>query len=236
MKFIELLWDSEFFGYKVAKIETSKVNEFQLAGLLKTLRNKNFELVYVFLKEKINNKNLIDFNIELIDEKVTYFKRVNEASYYEKNIIEYGLEYPTEQMLDLAVQSGKYSRFNYDKRIAKKKFEELYKKWIINSVNLSIAKNTLVYKVNDSILGMLTLSEKNGKGDIGIVAVDEEYRGKGIGKTLLNAAEKWTYDNNYTKIQVVTQGFNIPACKLYENRGFLKDKTEFVYHCWLKNK
>lgn len=110
----------------------------------------------------------------------------------------------------------------------------MYKQWIINSVNHKIAKEVFVYKINNKIAGMITLSEKNKRGDIGIIAVNKNYRKQKIASKLIDAAETYFFACNYSEIQVVTQRNNMPACTLYEKVGFTIDKIEYVYHVWLK--
>ncbi len=236
MKCKELDWDSNFFGFKVAKIEGVNIDESKLDKSLKSLKKKNFTLVYASFREKIDSNNIFlnDYEVKLVDKKITYLKDVDRDSHYEQSIYNYDLKNPTKQMLKLAVESGVYSRFNYDKKIGKSKFEELYKLWMINSANGSFAKKVIVFKEASNILGMITLTEKSDRADIGIIAVDSDSRGKGIGKALMKAAEKWAYHNGYCNIQVVTQGFNIAACQLYKKIGFSKEKVEFYYHLWLK--
>jgi ribosomal protein S18 acetylase RimI-like enzyme len=55
-----------------------------------------------------------------------------------------------------------------------------------------------------------------------------------MGKTLMTSAEKWSSDLGYELIQVVTQGDNYPACRLYESCGYEVDAVEFFYHIWKK--
>lgn len=137
-------------------------------------------------------------------------------------------------MINLAIQSGVFSRFNIDKMIGRDKFEELYRIWIIKSVNREIANEVIVYNHNDDIAGYLTIGEKNNRADLGMGAVDSKYRGKGIGRILFENAEKYAFDQGYEDIQIVTQGDNIPACKLYEKLGYSIESKEYFYHIWRK--
>jgi dTDP-4-amino-4,6-dideoxy-D-galactose acyltransferase len=77
---------------------------------------------------------------------------------------------------------------------------------------------------------IVTVGEKKHRGDIGIIAVDTEFRGKGIGTALMQSAESWLAKLNYKSMQVVTQGDNKPACKLYENCGYTIESVEYFYH------
>jgi dTDP-4-amino-4,6-dideoxy-D-galactose acyltransferase len=79
---------------------------------------------------------------------------------------------------------------------------------------------------------MVPVGEKNGRGDIGLLAVDSSMRGKKLGIALVNAAQQWTIENGFTTAQVVTQGENVSACRFYEKCGYRIDKIENVYHFW----
>ena len=44
------------------------------------------------------------------------------------------------------------SRFNLDKKFGRTKFEELYVKWVDNSINKVFADDLLIYKENNQTL------------------------------------------------------------------------------------
>jgi dTDP-4-amino-4,6-dideoxy-D-galactose acyltransferase len=107
---------------------------------------------------------------------------------------------------------------------------------MINCVNRKIAMEVLVYDMNKTIAGVVTLGEKQLRADIGLIAVDDLYRGKGIGTSLMLSAESWFASHtNFDLIQVVTQGANIAARSLYERCGYSVEKIEYVYHFWKMN-
>ena len=103
---------------------------------------------------------------------------------------------------------------------------------ILKSVNKKNADEVLLYKIEDDIVGIVTLAYKNYTGEVGIVAVDTKYRGKGIAKQMMFAAEKWFFENGLKDIQVVTQGSNLPANTLYKKCEYSIDKKKFFYHIW----
>jgi dTDP-4-amino-4,6-dideoxy-D-galactose acyltransferase len=80
---------------------------------------------------------------------------------------------------------------------------------------------------------MVTLGEKEKRADIGLIAVNTNYRGKKIGETLVRASQMWSIEQGYKFAQVVTQGSNAAACSLYKKCGYALEKVEFFYHFWL---
>jgi GNAT superfamily N-acetyltransferase len=59
--------------------------------------------------------------------------------------------------------------------------------------------------------------------------VDETYRGHGVAKLLLNAAENCARETGAIRVILSTQISNIAAQKLYESRGYAKDEEFYHY-------
>jgi dTDP-4-amino-4,6-dideoxy-D-galactose acyltransferase len=235
--FMKLVWDSEFFDFNVGKIFGSINNMVDFKNIENIIYENDFLLSYYSVPEELPafvlENDTLDFC--LVDKKTTYVKEINPNLEINSSISFIDNNIPEEKLINLAIQSGKYSRFNVDTKIGKDKFEELYGLLMKNSINHTIAKEVFVFKVDNEIAGFVTLGEKNNRADIGLIAVDNFFRGKGIGKSLMTSAERWFFDLGYNSIQVVTQGDNIPACKLYESCGYTVETLEYFYHIWKKD-
>lgn len=230
---IELLtWDSDFFGYKVGKIIDFSTD---IEEIISFAKKENYRLLYAFIGE--NNgflaKKYTTNKGVLVDEKITFLQNIptikienDLTSTYESEIID-------EKLLQIGLQSGIYSRFNVDKNFKNKEFEKLYHIWIKNSVQKLIAEKVIIQKIDNNIVGLLTLGIKNNKADIGILAVDEDVRGKKIGKNLILRAFEESKKIRQKQIQVITQKANENACNFYQKMGFEIEKTENIYHFWI---
>lgn len=237
MSYSILDWDSDFFGLKVAKIHDPLLSLEEVKKLLFSLKIDNVDLVYWPSKEKIEKSEEKNLGGILADEKTTFLINFSELQ-NNKHTFQYGIDFYEEKMpmsdfYSLAIQSGKYSRFSVDGKIPEEKFHDLYKTWIARSLRKDISKEVLVIQDENKVIGMVTIGEKDGRGDIGLIAVDEKFRGKRYGEKLVNAAQGWFVDNGYKYGQVVTQGANIPACNLYRRCGYFVEKVEYFYHFWL---
>lgn len=226
-----LTWDSEFFGYRVATIDVNAAITTG-PGVVEQLFANNVRLAYYAGSKPLDIADNDLFEIKLVDRKVTYAKLIEEQA--PQHVVPYTQTYPDEALMELAVRSGKYSRFSVDSNIDPKHFRELYRQWIIKSVSKELADEVLVYQENEMLMGFVTIGKKNGRADIGIIAVDERFGRRGIGRALMSAAEHYA-SKNFTAIQVVTQADNIAACKLYEHCGFRPEKLEYFYHLWKKD-
>lgn len=59
--------------------------------------------------------------------------------------------------------------------------------------------------------------------------VDEGYRGQGVAKSLMSAAENFARETECARIVLVTQISNVAAQSLYESRGYAKDEEFYHY-------
>jgi len=230
-----LTWDTEFFEIKTGRIIPTSLQENQLASILEKMHQKGFQLAY-WASDHQYAYDFQSYSGILVDKKTTYeisLQNINLDSMSLPKTEPYSSSLPFSQLEKLAVQSGAFSRFALDNRFPHEKFIALYKTWIQKSVSGEIANEVLVIRQNNNIAGMVTLSIKNEVGDIGLIAVDEKFRGKKLGQQLVYDSQRWFIQHGCHTAHVVTQGDNLPACNLYEKCRYQKIKIEFYYHFWL---
>ena len=58
-----------------------------------------------------------------------------------------------------------------------------------------------------------------------VVGIREKYRGMGIGSKLFSELDKWTRENNLTRLELTVVSSNIVAKHLYEKNGFKIEGT-----------
>jgi len=235
MKYQLLTWDTKFFEIQTGRIIPTSLQENQLASILTEMRQKGFQLVY-WASDHQYTYDFQSYSGILVDKKTTFeinLQNINLDSMPLPKTEPYSNSLPFSKLEKLAVQSGAFSRFARDNKFPHEKFTALYETWIRKSVSGEMANEVLVIRQNNHIAGMVTLSNKNGVGDIGLISVDEEFRGRKFGQQLVCDAQRWFIQNGCHTAHVVTQGDNLPACRLYEKCGYQKIKIEFFYHFWL---
>lgn len=232
-----LKWDSDFFGVKVAIIKQCQLNIQNLYDIIHELKDLQVKIVYWSSSLKHDDVDVNKLSGKLVDLKTTFsidLKCLDQIEFISNNNVElFTASMSVDALNNLAIQSGEYSRFAIDPNIPREKVVELYEIWIKKSICKKIAKEILIIRVDDCIAGMVTLGEKNGCGNIGLLAVDKRFRGKQYGEELVRAAQRWFAGHGYKHVHVVTQGKNIPACKLYMKCGYSVEKIEYFYHFWL---
>jgi dTDP-4-amino-4,6-dideoxy-D-galactose acyltransferase len=232
---IDLLeWDSNFLNIPTARIYTDSIDATHIAKELQVLKNKNIKLVYLITPQPFT-PDTFRFELKNVGGKVLYHKALTKAQPAVNEAIEaFKNSVPDKTLYNLALQSGIYSRFKLDEKLPANCYEKLYNIWIENSVNKSIADEVLIYNVKDQTAGMVTLgTNKQGWGDIGLIAVDNNFRGQKIGQALVTAAQEYFIRKNISDLGVETQIDNKAACHFYEKMGFKAIQTEFINHFWL---
>src|SRR5688572_27205274 len=227
-------WDSSFFGYDIYKIEGFTNNDFKIDELFKNLKTKGAKLIYWFAKQPINFQS--HHRALLADIKVDY-SRPSAPGIVDNQITSYSKPEPFEQLLNLAIASGKYSRFKTDHRFKYNEFERLYHEWMIKSISREMADDVLIIQEDTRIKGFVTytfIAEKK-MSRIGLIAVDESSQGKGVGKKLVDAVLFKTSAEGFNSVNVFTQKANSSACLFYEKCGFRAVEETFIYHIWLDN-
>lgn len=233
-------WDSKFFEIRIGRAVAELYTGADIQALEAQLHAADLDLAYCISSSKLSAETLRFATCEWLpaDVKVTFTKSASVELDDDDDVSEVQALNKEEQtkIEDLAIQSGVYSRFHMDPKIPHHRFEALYRTWIRKSLSGDIALKVLVVRVNGQLAGFVTLGENSKRGDIGIIAVDHDFRGRGLGRRLMQQAEKWFALNGYDHVQVVTQQRNKAACKLYESCGYHIGHTEHVYHVWRTGK
>jgi len=234
-----LEWDSKFFGYKVASLRLQNHKFNKVGTIIKKLKEQDVRLAYIFVspEDEISNYNIMKLSGLLVDQKITFFIRLNEAETYPdcKFIKPYTLNYSSEKLKLIALQSGIYSRFKVDPNFKNKEYEKLYTEWIDKSVRREIADEVLVYREekDGDEKGLITLGTKGNSGSIGLLAVDEAARGKSIGRKLVQSSFLYFKEKRISIVEVVTQAENKSACGFYGSMDFKFKETINIYHLWI---
>ena len=235
-KLLEKLdWDSNFFGFPVFRCYWNSLidqNELVDADI------ENNSLVYLFSNAIFRpEKNLRQtYHIKSFEGNIEYEWSYAHEVLARQNIqiSEWLSETTTKELNDLCLQSGIYSRFYLDSSFSSHLYKRLYLTWLKKSLDGILADHTFVIDAKQP-KGFITLKRAN-TAEIGLLAVDQKYRGKGLAKNLVRECQNKLIQSNIKKCRVKTQIVNQAACKLYEDMGFREINRYQIFHLWRKQK
>ena len=230
MEIVPLHWDSDFFGLRIAKaVVASEDDIVALSRQEGELRN-HFDLMYIFSESSLE----MPFEkARLVDKKAVFSLRDFKHSEVNPAIMSWDSPIASDALISLSLVSGKYSRFKLDDSFPVGSYERLYTRWIEQSVNKAMATDVFYYMADDAPRGLVTLDFHDGQGVIGLVAVDEDYQHRGIGKALIEHVISYVYELQGGRLSVATQMDNEPACRLYSGCGFSLESVTKIWHWWL---
>lgn len=232
-----LAWDSAFFGLEVVRLRAGRLGAAALPGAMQALQQRGAALAYVVTDEPVEAEAAARFGLVHRDAKTTYARAIGDglpaAAGVTVREADSSNEDEVAQLRALAVESGGSSRFMREERLSAGKAAELYERWMDNSLTGTLAAKVLVVERAGRIAGMVTVGERAGAADIGLIAVHDWARGGGVGGALVAAALAWGRSAGLADATVVTQGHNRAACALYERCGYAVREVVQVYHAWL---
>lgn len=247
MSVTPLPWDSQHFEIPIAQIIAPELNDAELWDILSYTKGKGYRLVYWATSPDRNVPTTLlrNFSGFLVDRKVNYrgeltvkspSSQIKSPSGHLK-VIEHPQSPANQQLLSLALLAGGYSRFHIDPHIPSEKLVSMYHIWINRSTLHELADVVFVvanYSNIHEYLGVVTASAKDGIGKIGLIAVQKESQGQGVGTLLIKTVHQWMVSQGMNISEVVTQRDNVPACKLYERSGYLLASLQHYYHFWVQ--
>jgi dTDP-4-amino-4,6-dideoxy-D-galactose acyltransferase len=239
-------WDSDFFGFAVARITEPGLSIDELDTALAAARQSGCTLVYWNAPHAaaVPPELLRSYAGQRVDQKATYSRSLRgdrapavrptdtraDADY---SLSEHPPGAATDALVTLALAAGWRSRFKVDRRFPDALFERMYRTWIDRSARREIADAVLTLTDRGgATVGMVTISVKGDTGQIGLIAIDAAHRGAGLGSRLMAAAHEWMLRRGLARAAVVTQLDNTGACRLYEREGYEVERVEDVYHFW----
>lgn len=223
-------WDTEFFGLSIAKVIVfDRDNLTKVLEEVEKYQDNGADLLYLF------SDKALQVNYPLVDVKVLYALPLTKSDKFVsigKQVQQYDEDKVSKELKQLAFDAGAYSRFKLDAGFPNGKFEELYTAWIEGSINRKLADVVFVARTETGLAGMVTAKMKENEAHIGLIAVNEKARGKGLGSLLVEAVKQYAIKRHAEILYVPTQQENKLACAFYEKNGFEIASKEWIYHVW----
>lgn len=233
----ELLpWDTAFFGATIARVRRKPSSDYDLAeidtwcaahgvdclqlladashaGIGHLANRAGFEFIDIRL----------DFEVSL-DRGHEYIERCDALPACEPDL---------PAVISIASQVHIDSRFVRDPRFAQHG-PALFAAWIRRDFKRD-SGDLLIAKRHGRVVGYCSCFVEDadrGLGRISLVGVDPQCVGQGYGRRLTQAALVWCRARGCSRVEVVTQGSNIAAQRMYQSLGFRSLRCQLWFHRW----
>jgi dTDP-4-amino-4,6-dideoxy-D-galactose acyltransferase len=219
---VEVLpWDSEFFGFRIGRLHGHELTPELAAEARQWCRANQVSCLYFLgAAEPLRAPE----GFRLVDERITCRWEILPVEGTSPGVRRSQLS-DLEALESIARTSHRDSRFYHDPQFDKARCDDLYAAWIRRSCDVW-SDQVLVATHQNQPSGYLTLTGNS----IGLVAVAEHARGRGLGMQLVTAAQRYFNNSDAGYVEVVTQGRNRAARDLYLRCGFRVVKAQHWYH------
>ncbi len=229
--FQKLAWDSDHFGLKIGRAASSGEDTPQRAVEWALATRLDCLYLLADAHDAATLRSAADAGFRLVDIRVTLSADIPRAEPQAGIRIADPSDLPF--LSRLAARSHQNSRFYADGRFPMERCDALFAAWIERScTDPNFAGVVFVADAGGEPVAYITCTISQGVGGIGLVAVDESHRGRGLGGALLKQAHAWFRAQGASRAQVVTQGANTKALRMYERAGFNVETVQLWFHWW----
>ncbi len=233
-----LEWDMSFFGVRVGRIEATRLTAIGMRVALDWASRNDIECLYFLCvadddesvrAAETHGFHLVDVRLTSLWQRPRTMQRLPQG---EESIVRRYRDEDKAAIEDIAAVAYSDTRFFYDRRFGAERAAALYREWAAKSCD-GAADAVLVAADERDVRGFITCQlQPSHHGQIGLAGVHSGARGSGVGQALVEAALTFFMDKGADSVQVVTQGRNIAAQRLYQKYGFRSHSLHLWYHKW----
>ncbi|NHE56253.1 GNAT family N-acetyltransferase [Cyclobacterium plantarum] len=228
-----LPFDTALFGYRVGKLQLDKA-----IAKMEAIKDQasTFDLIYVMGKPGLVKMG----GWSPISTRVDWVKIIQKTDLdspdENQDIIQLSEQEASgalsltdqEQLRELVLSSGQWSRFRQDPLLANQEYEKLYSTWW---ETIKAQKHrVIVGRKGGDLLGFITFRLLRGRGYVDLFAVRGSEQGKGIGRKLMNRVLQEVHALGFAQIGLSTQKANNRAMNFYKSAGFQPVKETLIAH------
>jgi len=230
-----LEWDSRFFGLRIGSVVLPTLDRAGMDRVLAWCRAGRIDCLYL-LSDAVDvatHRLAEDEGFRVVDVRVTLEREVGgTATERESACVRPASPADVPALRAIAAASHRQTRFYSDGRFDYARCDELYSTWIERSCD-GWADAVWVAELDGRLAGYLTCHRRGqGRGEIGLVAIGPDGRGRGLGHDLVERGLVWFRSQDLSRISVVTQGANVAAQRLYQSAGFRTASVQLWHHLW----
>lgn len=236
----KLEWDSNFFGVNVGYISCLRLTPNIQRHIAKFIQTQHIDMLEyccnchdresVIVSER-NGYSFVDIRMTFERSLHDVHQVVAQDGYFVKK----GIEADIPAIRKIATDSYKLSRYHFDTHFNQDKVREFYVNWAEKAIRGTFDDFAYVLYDRDKPIGFCSIKKiRTNAVSFGLVGLSADYRGSGLAKYLLDNVLVLLQKDTMQYVEVVTQGRNYAAQRLYQKCGFVTKSTELWYHKWFR--
>lgn len=233
MTYETLGWDSEFFGFLVARISAAAGAD----PLARTVAQADADgircLYYLIPVDDLTALHEALANgFAPYDIRIEFERRLEAQGPRDGSVSIRAAELSDERALaDLAAQTITATRFTLDPNFPQDRIPRLYAEWVRRGIRGQSARRVFMAEPSAGFV-VCGLGGADAVGSIELIGVAENFARRGIGRMLMTQAHAAMLEAGCDRARVVTQGANIPAQRLYQGLGYTTRTVGWWLHRW----
>jgi ribosomal protein S18 acetylase RimI-like enzyme len=235
----ELLeWDSQHFGFPVARLTPLAPGEAEVRAALAWCRAGGVRCLYFLCDAAaVESARLARARgFDPVDVRVTLVRRFDlhpvEPPAGGRLVVREATEADLEAVWALTPGMFESSRFYKDDRFPRARADALYQRWAARD-GRTPGRLLVVGERDGRVVGFGSGSDEGaGEGRWGLIGVEAGARRQGVGATLADAVEHRLRERGASHCVVATQGGNAASLRLFEKRGFRTVSVQLWFHRW----
>ena len=241
MHIVKLLeWDSIFFGFPIAQIQSNTIEEMHLGEIFSFCRENKVRLLQ-FKCDAHHRPSILlaeKGSFHFADVRLTLHKRLTDLE-GQNTPLPKRLSFRKGEISDIPALKTivtdlyTHSRYYFDTNFPSNDVNGFYQNWIEKSVRGLFNDFVWVLCRDNLPIGCCSVSHAGGQmASIGLFGIDPSMTGKGFGSLLMQNVLYSMFYKGLSTVSVITQGRNYGAQRLYQKAGFYNEKMEIYYHKW----
>jgi dTDP-4-amino-4,6-dideoxy-D-galactose acyltransferase len=232
-------WDTNFFGFNIALLTCRNLTPTIYNRVRRFVDVNNVKLLQFLCNCHCNTsvRTAEDKGFRFTDIRLKYTRDVTHTQSRAPSPFTFGKasirDIPA--LRDMVGDSYRDSRYYFDRAFPLDRVREFYRNWIEKGVLGTFDHECWCLFHDEKPISYCTLRFEPGcQLEIGLLGVDPHYRGKGLGGSMISLVMDKLYARGLKTINVVTQGRNYSAQRLYQKAGFKTKHTQLWYHKWMQ--
>jgi dTDP-4-amino-4,6-dideoxy-D-galactose acyltransferase len=234
-----LAWDSDFFGARIARVSgAGGLNASSFIQIDQWCEHQRIDCLYLFTNATdVETMILAECRgFRLMDVRVTFQHRApgggDRKGPKSPGVIRPARESDIATLSDIAASSHRNTRFYADQHFSRARCDAFYREWIEKSCR-GWADHVLAVELNGTACGYMTCHlDGDGSGRVGLIALAEGARGRGLAHLLVSHALDWFAERHVERVTWATQANSADAQRLCGRCGFELVAVGMWHHRW----